>query len=149
MNELLVGVDWSQSHYDVTILAPNGARLTQFRISKTPAGFTQLAEKIDKFGLPANCCHIGLETAHNVLVDYLWGQGYSQVYVIPPSVVKSSRGRYGNSQVRTDERDARLLADLLRTDLARLQPWRPDSLLTPSAMASATAVPGTTDRATK
>ena len=47
------------------------------------------------------------------------GKGYEQVYVIPPSVVKSSRGRYGNSGVRTDARDARLLADLLRTDLAQ------------------------------
>jgi transposase len=55
---------------------------------------------------------------------------YHQVYVIPPSVVKSTRGRYGQSGARSDERDAFLLADLLRTDRARLQPWRPDSLLT-------------------
>jgi len=128
MNELLVGVDWSQSHYDVTILAPNGAKLTQFRISKTPAGFTQLAEKIDKFGLPASTCHVGLETAHNILIDFLWSRQYA-VYVVPPSIVNSSRGRFGNSGAYTDARDAHLIADLLRTDRLRFAPWRPDSKL--------------------
>ncbi len=38
MNELLVGIDWSQSHYDIAVVAPNGALLTQFRIAKTAAG---------------------------------------------------------------------------------------------------------------
>jgi transposase len=45
-------------------------------------------------------------------------------------VVKSSRGRYGHSGARDDTLDAQLLADLLRTDRARLYPWRPDSSLT-------------------
>jgi transposase len=71
-----------------------------------------------------------METAHNILIDFLWGQGYEQVYVIPPSVVKSCRGRYGSSGAHSDQQDARLLADILRTDRARLQQWRPDSLLT-------------------
>jgi hypothetical protein len=44
--------------------------------------------------------------------------------------VKGSRGRYGSSGTRSDQKDAQLLADILRTDRARLQPWRPDSLLT-------------------
>ena len=42
-------------------------------------------------------CLIGLETAHNLLLDHLWDHGYEHIYVIPPGVVKSSRGRYGHS----------------------------------------------------
>ena len=75
-------------------------------------------------------CLVGLETAHNLLLDYLWDHGYQQIYVIPPLVVKSSRGRYGHSTARDDTLDAQLLADLLRTDRARLHPWQPDSQLT-------------------
>ena len=48
------------------------------------------------------------------------GAGYSRVYMIPPTVVKSSRGRYGSSGTRSDQKDAQLLADILRTDRARL-----------------------------
>ncbi|HEX9595650.1 MAG TPA: hypothetical protein VF982_02130, partial [Anaerolineales bacterium] len=29
----------------------------------------------------ADDCLVGMETAHNVLIDYLWGRGYNQVYV--------------------------------------------------------------------
>ena len=50
--------------------------------------------------------------------------------MIPPHVVKSSRGRYGHAGARTDQSDAVLLADLLRIDRARLRPWHPDSVLT-------------------
>jgi hypothetical protein len=47
MEELLVGVDWSQSHYDLAVVAPNGALLSQFRIAKTAPEFSLLAGKID------------------------------------------------------------------------------------------------------
>ena len=40
---------------------------------------------------PADCL-IGLETAHNLFIDYLWSQAYSQVYVLPPNQVKSNQG---------------------------------------------------------
>ena len=32
MKELLVSIDWSQSHYDIAVVAPNGALLTQAQI---------------------------------------------------------------------------------------------------------------------
>ena len=128
MKELLVGVDWSQSHYDIAIVAPNGALLTQFRIAKTAPEFSLLAEKIEQFGVPAAHCHIGLETAHNILIDFLWSRQYA-AFVIAPSIVKSSRGRFGNSGAYTDAKDAHLIADLLRTDRERFTPWRPDSEL--------------------
>jgi transposase len=82
----------------------------------------------------------GLETAHNLVVDFLWDRGYSEVYVIAPNVVRSTRGRYGQSGARTDQSDAFLLADLLRTDRARLQPWHPDSLLTHQIRAKASLI---------
>ncbi len=73
-----------------------------------------------------------LETAHNLLIDFLWAGACSQVYVIPPNVVKSTRGRYRQSGARSDQSDAFPLAAsrVLRTDQARLQPWHPDSRLT-------------------
>jgi transposase len=128
MKELLVGVDWSQSHYDIAVVAPNGALLTQFRIAKTAPEFSLFAEKIEAFGVPATHCHIGLETAHNILIDFLWSRQYA-TFVIAPSIVKSSRGRFGNSGAYTDAQDAHLIADLLRTDRERFAPWRPDSEL--------------------
>jgi hypothetical protein len=45
---------------------------------------------------------IGLETAHNLLVDYLWDQGYERIYVLPPSVVKSAQKRFRQSGAKDD-----------------------------------------------
>ena len=126
--KLLIGIDWGQDHHHVCILAANGSQQASFEISHTVEGFARLDAERAKFGVAAKECLVALETAHNLMVDYLWSHQY-QVYVIAPVVVKSSRGRYGASGAYTDASSAFLLADLLRTDLARFIPWRPDGEL--------------------
>lgn len=128
MDQLLIGIDWSQAHYDVCILATNNAILSQFRIANSSAGLEKLRQKIAQFGLSPEQCLVGIETNHNIIFDYLLACSY-RVYVIAPSVVNSSRGRFGASGAHTDRSDARLIADLLRTDRQRFAPWRPDSEL--------------------
>lgn len=126
--KVLIGIDWSEDHHVVCIMNPAGATVSLFEIPATWQGFMRLAAEIEKLGQAPGDCLVALETAHNLLVDFLLAQGY-QVYVIPPSVVKSSRGRQGSSGARTDESDATLLADLLRTDRARFAPWKPNGPL--------------------
>jgi transposase len=99
-------------------------------MSHTPEGLLNLEKTRLYAGIELADCWVALETAHNLVIDFLWSRGYPQIYVIPPSVIKSCRGRYGSSGARNDPKDGRLIADVLRTDQARLQPWRPDSLLT-------------------
>lgn len=128
--ELYIGLDWSENKHDLAFMNESGAVLFQLTIPHTPEGFLKLDEKRQQVGIACSECLVGLETAHNLVIDFLWSRGYTRVYVIPPNVVKSSRGRFGQSGARSDRSDARLLADLLRTDRARLQPWQPDGLLT-------------------
>jgi len=128
--KLYIGLDWSENKHDLAFMNESGAVLFQLTIPHTPEGFLKLDEKRQQVGVACGDCVVGLETAHNLVIDFLWNRGYTQVYVIPPNVVRSSRGRFGQSGARTDRSDARLLADLLRTDRARLQPWQPDGLLT-------------------
>lgn len=126
--EVLIGIDWSEDHHCVCIMNTAGAQLSLFEIAHTPKGFAQLEAEVEKLGLAPSSCLVALETAHNLLVDFLWARGYP-VYVIAPSVAKSSRGRFGSSGARTDFSDAILLADLLRTDRPRFAPWKPDGPL--------------------
>ena len=125
-----MGIDWSKKKHDLAILDEGGKVIAQALIPHQKSGFRQLDETRAAMKVGVDACLVGMETAHNVLIDYLWGQGYHQVYVVPPTVVKSSRGRYGNSGAKSDKMDARLLADIVRTDRSRLQPWRPDRMLT-------------------
>jgi transposase len=125
-----MGIDWSQDKHDVAFMNAAGAIIARLTIPHQPDGFRELETTRQQLGVTATECLVGLETAHNLLLDYLWNHGYQQIYVIPPRVVKSSRGRYGHSAARDDTLDAQLLADLMRTDRARLLPWQPDSQLT-------------------
>jgi hypothetical protein len=107
-----------------------GATLAQFEILHSAEGFLQFDETRWRMKLGTDDCVVGLETAHNLLIDFLWSRGYSKVYVVPPTTVKSNRKRFSSSAARSDAGDAIVIADSLRTDHGRLQPWRPDSLLT-------------------
>jgi transposase len=80
-------------------------------------------------GVTRGECQVGLETAHTPLIDFLWDQGYPHVFVIPGGAIKGARRRYRQTNAHTDQSDAFLIADVLRTDPATLHPWRPDSLI--------------------
>src|SRR5260370_18427888 len=125
-----IGIDWSQTKHDVCYLNEAGAPIARQVVAHSPEGFQKLDAQRQLLGLAASECLVGIETAHNLLIDFLWGHGYQQVFVIPPNVVNSTRGRYRQSGARNDQSDAFVLADVLRTDRARLQPWQPDHVLT-------------------
>lgn len=125
-----IGIDWSENKHDIFFMNEAGAGIAQHTLPHTTEGFLYMDTIRRHLNLAPDECLIGLETAHNLVIDFLWAHAYSQVYVIPPSVVKGNRGRQGQSGARTDESDAWLLAEILRTDQAHLQPWHPDSLLT-------------------
>lgn len=124
-----IGIDWSEQKHDVLWMNAAGAALAHVVIAHTPAGFARFDQQCRQLGFAPADCLIALETAHNLLIDFLWSHDYQQVYVVPPSQVRANRGRYSASQAHDDVRDAWLLADILRTDRHRLQPWHPDSLL--------------------
>jgi transposase len=125
---LLIGIDWSQDHHNVRIHNQAGGLVVRFQMAHSPTGFAKLDEQIDKLGVPPASCLVALETAHNLVIDFLWSRGY-QAYVIAPSIVNKSRGRYTSSGAHDDDRDAFILAELLRTDLQRFAPWKPDGPL--------------------
>ena len=128
--QVYTGIDWSENKHDVVFMNQAGTEIAQLTILHTPEGFLKLDAARVALGVGPQDCAVGLETAHNLLVDSLWSRQYDQVYVIPPSVTKSNRGHFGSSRKRTDRSDASLLADIVRTDRGRLQPWHPDCLLT-------------------
>jgi len=128
--KVYMGIDWSQSKHDLCVLNPAGACLAQLVIAHAQEGFWQIEELRGQLGVSHAECTVGIETTHNLLVDFLWDQGYSPIYLLHPGLVKSSRGRFRQSAARSDPSDALLLAEILRTDQGRLLPWQPDQPLT-------------------
>lgn len=121
-----IGIDWSHKQQEVAYVNAHGVEVAHATLATTPTGLMQLDQLRQKLQVEVGDCVVALETAHHLLIDFLWARGYEALYVIPPSVTTSARGRYRASGARTDRSDALVLANLLRTDQHRLQPWRPD-----------------------
>jgi transposase len=125
-----LALDWGTTHHEVLFLQADQTVLAQLRVAHSLAGLQQLDQTRQRLGVAAGACLVGIETAHHLLIDWLWAHDYQQVYLIPPAVTRTARQLYRQSGAKSDRSDALLLANLLRTDLARLHPWQPDSALT-------------------
>lgn len=132
-----IGIDWSKSKHDIVMMNVHGAILGLQTILDNAEGFSQLNDVMSAWPERTTDVFIALETAHLILIDALWSWGFHQVYVVPPNMLHSIRGRYRQSRAKDDRHDAMMLADLLRTDRHRLYPWQPDSPLTRQIRAEA------------
>lgn len=125
-----LGIDWSEKKHDLCFQNEVGEVLLTQVIEHTPKGFLQIEKARQRLGIEISECVVGIETAHNVLIDYLLERGYTQLYVLPPNVVKSAQSIDRQSGAKSDTRDAQLIAKLLRTNRDQYHAWVPDSLLT-------------------
>ena len=121
-----IGIDWSEKHHNVCILNEAGACLNRFQVPHTQTGFLRLEHQLARVNEVAAECLVAIETHHNTLVDFLCSRGHT-LFILPPNQVKSNRGRQRASMAKNDDSDARLLADILRTDQGRLIPWQENS----------------------
>jgi transposase len=126
---LYIGIDWSEKKHDVVMMNEAGGVVVRLTIPHSVEGFRQLDVVRGKTGVLVEACVVGLETQHNLLVDFLWAQGYQRVYVLPPSTTQSGRKRFKVSPAHSDQDDAELIAELLRVELHLFRPWQRGSEL--------------------
>ncbi len=120
-----IGLDWGGSAHAVCVMDAGGAVSQHFEVAHSADGLAELRRKLTAFGKPAELA-IAIERPSGLLVDLLVEAGHP-VVPIHPNAVKASRPRYRASGAKNDSADARLLADLLRTDAPRFAPLRPQS----------------------
>src|SRR5512143_1604164 len=101
-----IGIDWSEQSHAICYMDEAGAVLQERVIGHTVDGLLQIEADRKTLGLSAQEVLIGLETAHNLIIDFLLDRGYPHIYVLPPNLVKSSQGRYAQGGAKDDRRDA-------------------------------------------
>lgn len=90
--KVYIGIDWSENEHEVVWLNEPGAIIAHFTMKHQPDELMKIEQTRQRLGLAVSDCFVGLETAHNLVVDFLWAWGYEQLYVIAPSVITSNRG---------------------------------------------------------
>jgi transposase len=123
---IFVGDDWAEDHHDVYLMEETGARLASRRLPDGLTGISQLHGLIAEHAEEPDQVVIGIETDRGLWVDALVGAGY-QVFAINPRAVTRYRDRHHVSGAKSDASDAKLLADLVRTDRHNHRPIAGDS----------------------
>lgn len=112
---LFVGDDWAEDHHDVYLMNDAGSHLASRRLPEGLTGIGELHDLIAEHAQRADEVVLGIEKDHGLWVTALATSGY-QVYAINPMAVARYRDRHSVSGAKSDAADAKLLADLVRTD---------------------------------
>ena len=123
---IFVGDDWAEDHHDVYVMDADGARLASRRLPEGLAGIRGFHELVAAHVEEPGQVVIGIETDRGLWVQALGAAGY-QVFAVNPLAVARYRDRHQVSGAKSDAGDAKLLADLVRTDRHNHRPLAGDS----------------------
>lgn len=123
---IFVGDDWAEAHHDVCVMNEAGDILAGKRLPEGLDGMRALHELVSEHAQAPEEVVIGIETDRGLWVDALAAAGY-QLYAINPLAVSRYRDRHAVSGAKSDAGDAKVLADLVRTDRQNHRPIAGDS----------------------
>ena len=123
---IFVGDDWAEDHHDIHLMNTDGARLASRRLPEGLAGIRGFHELVAGHAEEPGQVVVGIETDRGLWVEALVAAGY-QVYAVNPLAVARYRDRHHVSGAKSDAGDAKLLADLVRTDRHNHRPIAGDS----------------------
>jgi transposase len=123
---LFVGDDWAEDHHDVHLMDETGVQVARRRLPEGLAGIRGFHELVaDHAEVPGEVV-VGIETDRGLWVQALIAAGY-QLYAINPLAVARYRERHNVAGAKSDAGDAKVLADLVRTDRHNHRPVAGDS----------------------
>jgi Transposase/Transposase IS116/IS110/IS902 family len=123
---IFVGIDWSERHHDVCVVDADGRQLARGRVGDGIEGVAELHGILATHAEEPEDVIVGIETDRGLLVGALVAAGY-RVFAISPLSVDRYRDRRTTSGAKSDPGDARVLADLVRTDRHHHRPVAGDS----------------------
>ncbi len=121
-----VGVDWGGAHHHFAVLDSAGAVRGSRLVAHSAAAIAEAVHWLQQVtGVGPDAIAVAIETPRGVLVDSLLEHGFA-VFAINPKQVDCFRDRFSAGGAKDDPRDARVLADALRTDPRAFRGVRPD-----------------------
>jgi transposase len=112
---VFVGIDWSERQHDVCVLDEKGRVLAKGRVPEGVDGVARIHEMVAGHADDPADVVVGIELDRGLLVGALVSAGYA-VHAVNPLSVDRYRDRHRTSGAKSDPGDAKVLADLVRTD---------------------------------
>ncbi len=117
---IYVGNDWAEDHHDVWVMDAGGKQLAYRRFPEGISGVAGFHELVGDLVEDPGEVVIGIETDRGLWVEALIAAGYA-VYGVNPKSVSRYRDRHTVSGAKSDRGDAKVLADMVRTDRHNLR----------------------------
>ena len=124
--EVFVGHDWAEDHHDVHLEDLEGRKLAAARLPDGIAGVARFHELVAEHVEDPSEVVIASETDRGLFIGALVAAGYTVLSVNPMSTSRY-RERHSTSGAKSDPGDAKVLADLARTDRHNHRPIAGDS----------------------
>jgi len=112
---IFVGNDWAEDHHDIHVMNEAGKKLAARRLPEGVGGVSDFHALIAAHAQDPQEVAVGIETDHGLWVASLVAAGY-RVYAVNPKAVSRYRDRHHVGGGKSDAGDAKVLADLVRTD---------------------------------
>ncbi|MDZ7883974.1 MAG: IS110 family transposase [Mycobacterium sp.] len=123
---IFVEDDWAEDHHDIHLMDADGTKLASRRLPEGLAGSRGFHELVACHAEEPSRVVIGIETDRGLWVEALAAAGY-EVFAVNPLAVARYRDRHHVSGAKSDAGDAKLLADLVRTDRHNHRPVAGDT----------------------
>ena len=123
---VFVGDDWAEAHHDVHLMNKAGDQLARRRLPEGLDGVAAFHAMVAEHATDPSEVVVGIETERGLWVQALVAAGY-QVFAINPLSVSRYRDRHNVAGAKSDPGDAKVLADLVRTDRQNHRPVAGDS----------------------
>ena len=122
---IFVGVDWAEAHHDVHV---RRGRQTPGRwaTARRGGGHRPVPRNGRRPRRGSREVVIGIETDRGLFVAALVASGY-QVFAVNPMSTSRYRDRHSSSGAKSDPGDAKVLADMVRTDRHNHRPVAGDT----------------------
>jgi len=123
---IYLGLDWGESHHDVVVMAETGEVLVELRVDDTIDGVGQIHGAVVPYISKPSEVSVGTESVQGLAVQALIAAGYT-VYEVNPLASSRYRDRHHLSGAKSDRGDAKMLADVVRTDRHNHRPYAGNS----------------------
>ena len=128
MAKVFVGHDWAEAHHDVEVEDEEGRRLAKARLPEGVEGVARFHELVAPLVEEPGQVVVATETDRGLFVGAMVAAGYTVLAVNPMSTSRY-RERHSTSGAKSDPGDARVLAELARTDAHNHRPVAGDTEL--------------------
>ncbi|MDQ6949898.1 MAG: IS110 family transposase [Actinomycetota bacterium] len=112
---IFIGHDWAEAHHDIEVQDEAGSLLARRRFPEGLEGVAAFHALVAEQVGDADEVVVGTETDRGLWVASVIAAGY-HVFAINPKAVSRYRDRHSMAGAKSDAGDAKVLADLVRTD---------------------------------